>query len=102
MQENNSKILARLKFNEEIVFFQIQKTILIVSAGGGLYIFDLKTFEKLESLQCNSTFATYMSCMQNDDSKVDIFRIIYTDPGQEGRLNIFSCKYQKSGLQILT
>ena len=81
MQENNSKILARLKFNEEIIFFKIQKTILIVSAGGGLYIFDLKTFKKLESLQCNSTFATYMSMMNNEQSKVDIFRIIYTDPG---------------------
>ena len=67
MQERNSKILARLKFNEEIVFFRIQFTILIVSAGGGLYIFDLGTFKKLESLQCNSTFATYLRTMKNDD-----------------------------------
>ena len=79
MQERNSKILARLKFNEEIVFFRIQHTILIVSAGGGLYIFDLGTFKKLESLQCNSTFATYLRTMKNDDSKVDVFRIIYSD-----------------------
>ena len=50
IQENNSKILARLRFNEDIVFFKIQQTILIVSAGGGLYIFDLSTFKKLESL----------------------------------------------------
>lgn len=93
MQEKNSQILARLKFNEEIIFFKIQATILIVSAGGGLYIFDMQTFKKLESLQCNSTFGTYMSTMKNDDSKVDIFRIVYTDPSSEGRLNIFSCKF---------
>lgn len=50
MQEKNSKILARLKFNEAIVFFKIENTALIVSAGGGLYIFSLKTFKKIESL----------------------------------------------------
>ena len=56
IQLDNSKILARLRFNEEILFFKIQDTVLIVSAGGGLYIFCLKTFKKLESLQCNSVF----------------------------------------------
>ena len=50
MHQVDEKILARMKFNEEIVYFKIQATILIVSAGGGLYIFDLATFKKLESL----------------------------------------------------
>ena len=94
MEEKNAKILARLKFNEEIVFFKIMGKVLIVSAGGGLYIFDIETFKKLESLQCNSTFACHMDYMKYDDSKVDVFRIVYTDPGQEGLLNIFSCKYK--------
>ena len=56
IQQDNSKILARLRFNEEILFFKLEGTVLIVSAGGGLYIFCLKTFKKLESLQCNSVF----------------------------------------------
>ena len=34
-----------------------------------------------------------MSMKEHDKSKVDTFRIIYTDPSQDGRLNIFSCKY---------
>ena len=50
IHQNNSKILARLRFNEEIVFFKIMCTVLIVSAGGGLYIFSLQTFKKMESL----------------------------------------------------
>ena len=33
--------------------------------------------------------------MKDDDSKVDSFRIIYTDPGQEGRLNIFSYEHME-------
>jgi hypothetical protein len=44
MKENSTHILARLRFNEDIVFFKIEATILIVSAAGGLYIFSLKTF----------------------------------------------------------
>ena len=96
IQQNDSKILARLRFNEEIVYFKLQATILIVSAGGGLYIFCLRTFKKMESLQCNSVFQTYMQmkpdCSSPHGQQVDIFRIVYSDPSQDGVINIFSCK----------
>lgn len=92
MKQNNSKILARLKFNEEIIYFKIQARILIISAGGGLYIFCTRSLTKLESLQCNSVFQTYMSMVPGTDQNVDMFRIVYSDPAQEGRLSIFSCK----------
>ena len=94
LHENSEKILARMKFNDSIVYFKICATILIVSAGGGLYIFDLATFKKLESLQCNSVFQTYMRMNKNDESKVDIFRIIFCDPSLPGQIKIFSCKYK--------
>ena len=81
IQQNNSKILARLRFNEEIVFFKIMCTVLIVSAGGGLYMFCLRSFKKMESLQCNSVFQTYMEKRANSANDVGTFRIIYSDPG---------------------
>lgn len=95
LKENSSQILARLRFNESVVFFKIHATILIVSAGGGLYIFSLTNFKKVESLQCNSIFQTYMSMVHGTDD-VEIFRIVFTDPSNVGRLNIFSCKQTTS------
>ena len=81
------------------MYFKLQATILIVSAGGGLYIFCLRTFKKMESLQCNSVFQTFMqtklSRISSEGEQVDIFRIVYSDPSQDGTINIFSCKSYK-------
>ena len=93
MQQSDCKILARLRFNEEIVFFKIQAQILIVSSGGGLYIFSLRNMKKIESLHCSAVFASFMSMAP--DSKGDQFdflRLIYSDPNEVGRLSIYSCK----------
>ena len=57
---NSAQILARLKFSDQIVFFQIQGEVLIISSGGGLYIFCLKTLQKLQTFQCNSVFQTFL------------------------------------------
>jgi hypothetical protein len=89
MAKGDRKVLAKIRFNEPIIYFKIEGSILIVSAGGGLYVFSLENFKKIESLQCNSMFQTYMSENQN---QVDIFRIIYQHPNEDGVLNIFSCK----------
>ena len=79
MLTDSSRILARLKFNDDIVFFQIKEEVLIVSVGGSLFIFSLKTLTKLETLQCSSIFETFMTMRTDDyqDCAVDVFRIIY-------------------------
>ena len=93
MQQNNSKIVARLRFNDEIILFKLHAQILIVSSGGGLYIFSLHNMQKIESLQCSSVFASFMSIMPNSRHQVDCFRIIYSDPGNRGKLNIYSYEH---------
>ncbi len=50
MAKGDRKVLAKIKFNEPIVFFKIHGGILVASAGGGLYVFCLETLKKLESL----------------------------------------------------
>ena len=95
MEEKSQKILARLRFNEDIVFFKIEETILIVSAGGGIYVFCLKTFKKIESLQCNSMFQTFLTTMPGDKDSVDVFRVVFTDPNGEGKLCLYTCKSAK-------
>ena len=70
--------------------FQIAAEALIVSSGDGLYMFCLKTFQKIESFQCSSSFGIYMSFKDlselNEREVVgeDSFRIAYQNPENPG------------------
>jgi hypothetical protein len=58
-----------------------------------MYMFCIATLQKIESLQCSSVFATYMTMhTESEESSVDVFRVIYTDPQASSRVNVFNCK----------